>query len=535
MRKKLTKLLWIVWLFGGLLTAAGVQLKVSSTRVAQGQSVRVKIEAEGDKVRFPSLDRIGSYPVENLRKSSRMETRIINGNFSSSSKKVLSFEFYPDKTVTIPSMKVMIDGKPYQTRAVKVEVIKGGSGVATAAGGFRITMHADKTSVYLGQPLIVTVDAAEPLSGAIVQMQYNPPEFRGFSVKPLGGEKQIRQGDVTIHRLTYLLTPEKVGRQRIAPAKVRVGLRDLNAPADPFGIFGTPVKWVDLRSNALDVLVKPLPVSAELIGHFSLKASVDHRKVKANQPVNYTLEIVGEGSLEDLADPRFDIPGVTVYSDDAQVNSSVKNGKLYSRYIKKYVFISDRDFTIPTLKMTEFDYATGKTRTLETPSFAITVSGGRAAAPVAPPSGMKAQSAAPTPAPVGVKNPAALRSVKKGENLLEDPAYYARKAYEEKAAKLPWYLAGAFAAGMVLMFVLVCLFSKRKGGRSILGTKKGRHYSLEEALRILYPHTNDDPEVEKVVRYLYRVKNGEKKVEIDRNALDRLTAKYDRQSIVDSR
>jgi hypothetical protein len=119
------------------------------------------------------------------------------------------------------------------------------------------------------------------------------------------------------------------------------------------------------------------------------------------------------------------------------------------------------------------------------------------------------------------------RTVKKGENLLEDPAYYARKAYEAKAAKLPWYLAGAFAAGMVLMFVLLRLFSRKKRGIAMLSAKKGRHYSLEEALRILYPHTNDDPEVEKVVRYLYRVKNGEKKVEIDREKLDRLVAKYD--------
>jgi len=526
MSKQLRKLLWIVWLFGGLLTAAGVQLKVSSTRVGEGQSVRVKIEAEGDNVRFPAPKKIGPYPVENLQRSSKLEYSNINGRVTSSNKKILSFDFYPEKTVTIPSMKVVIDGKPYQTRAVQIEVVKGGAGAAT--GGFRIAMHADKTSVYLGQPLIVTVDAAEPLNGAIVQMQYSPPVFKGFAVKPLGGEKQIRQGNMTIHRLTYLLTPEKIGQQRIAPAKVRVGLRDLNAPADPFGMFGVPMKWVALRSNPLKVIVKPLPVQVALIGHFSLKASVDHRKVKANQPVNYTLEIVGEGSLEDLADPRFDIPGVTVYSDDAQVKTSVRNGKLYSRYTKKYVFISDRDFTIPSLKMTEFDYATGKTRILKTPSFSITVSGGRAAAPVAPPSGMKAQSATPTPAPVGVKNPAASRSVKKGENLLEDPAYYARKAYEAKAAKLPWYLAGAFVAGMGLMFVLLRLFPKRKKGRSILGTKKGRHYSLEEALRILYPHTNDDPEVEKVVRYLYRVKNGEKKLEIDRNALDRLTARYDR-------
>jgi len=525
MKRVSMKLLWITWIFGGLLMAAGVQLKVSSTRVAQGQSVRVKIEAEGSKVRFPPITKIGAYPVENLRESSKLETRYVNGKFSSSSKKILSFDFYPEKSVTIPPMEVQVDGKSYRTKAVKVEVVQGG-GAAGAAGGFAITMHADKKSVYLGQPLIVTVDAVEPLNGAIVQMQYSPPEFKGFVVKPLGGENQIRKGDKTIHELTYLLTPEKVGRVRIEPAGIRVGMRDLNAPADPFGIFGTPLKWVALRSNPLEVTVKPLPVAADLIGHYTLKASVDRTKVKANEPVNYTLEIVGEGSLEDLADPRFDIPGVTVYSDDAKVSSSVKDGKLYSRYTKKYVFISDRDFTIPSLKMREFDYQTGKSRILKSPAFTIRVEGGKAAAPTAPPAGMKAQSA---PASAGASAAAAGKTstAKAPENLLEDPAYYARKAYEEKAAKYPWYMAGAFVAGMVLMFLLIRLWPRKKRG-GILGTSKRRHYSLDEALRILYPHTNDDPEVEKVVRYLYRVKNGEKSVEIDREALDRLAEKYDR-------
>jgi hypothetical protein len=219
---------------------------------------------------------------------------------------------------------------------------------------------------------------------------------------------------------------------------------------------------------------------------------------------------------------------VTVYSDDAQVKTSFKDGKIYSRYLKKYVFISDRNFEIPSLKLTEYDYQTGKKRTLKTPSFAIEVRGGSApAAPRTPPKGMKAQPPAGTPAATP-RTPAAAPAAKATarENLLEDPAYYARKAYEAKAAKLPWYLAGAFGGGMLLMFLLM-RFWPRRGSKGTFVGRKGRHYSLEEALKILYPHINDDPDVERVVRYLYRVKNGEKKVEIDRDELDRLAVKYD--------
>jgi hypothetical protein len=385
-------------------------------------------------------------------------------------------------------------------------------------------MSLDKKSVYMGEPLILTVDAVEPLNSGIAQMQYSPPAFKDFFVKPLGGERQIRKGNTTIHRLRYLLVPKKLGSLRIEPASLRVGIRDLNAPADPFGIFGASLKWVALRSNSPSVIVKPIPSQVDLVGHFQVSAQVSKRKVKANEPVNYTLSIVGEGSLEDLADPRFDIPGVTVYSDDAVVKSTIKKGHLYSRWSKKYVFISDRDFVIPPVKLTEFDYDSGKERVLKTPSFTIKVEGGSAAAPKAPPAGMTRQRATPAPSPAA-SAPAA--HAPKKENLLEDPAYYARKAYEEKVARLKWYLLGAFLAGMVLMFLILRLWKLwgKRRSRSLLGTP--RHYSDEEALKLLYPHTHDDPEVEETVRRLLARKRGEEAA-IDRKTLDRLAARYDK-------
>ncbi|WP_292658818.1 BatD family protein [Nitratifractor sp.] len=523
MKRLLRQLLILTSLAGSLLMAAGVKVQVSSTRIAPGQSLRVKLIAEGNDALFPDIQKVGPYPVENQRRVNKIESRFANGKLVTQSQKILSFEIYPRKSVTIPPLTVVVDGKKYTTRPVKVEVVKG-AGVG-GAGGFAIRMKVDKSSLYQGEPLILTVDAVEPLQSGIAQMQYTPPAFKGFFVKPLGGERQIHQGETTIHRLQYLLTPQKAGTLRIDPASLRVGIRDLNAPGDPFGIFGSPLKWVALRSNPLTVSVKPLPIQADLVGHFEVKAKVDKTRVKANEPVNYTLEILGEGSLEDLNDPRFDIPGVTVYSDDAVVKSTVKNGKLYSSWRKKYVFISDRDFTIPALKLTEFDYADGKKRILKTQPFSIHVSGGKAAGAVPPaPKGMKAQPSQPAAAATAPK----FRAKSTAENLLEDPAYYARKAYEAKAARLPWYLAGAFLAGMGVMFLILQLWKRRPRGskRGVLGG--GRHYGTEEALKILYPHINDDPAAEAMVRQLYRKQAGEE-VEIDRKELDRLAARYDRE------
>ncbi|ADV45549.1 BatD family protein [Nitratifractor salsuginis] len=523
MKKILSIFVLAMTLFLGILRAEGARVQVSSTRIAPGQSLQVKITAEGADVRFPDLQKVAGYPVENLRRMNKIESRYENGKFTSKTQKILRFEIYPQKSLTIPAFTVTIDGKKYRTAPVKVEVSRAAANAA--AGGFAIRMSLDKKSVYMGEPLLLTVDAVEPINGTVAQMQYAPPAFKDFFVKPLGGERQIRQGKTTIHRLQYLLVPKKAGRLRIEPASLRVGIRDLNAPSDPFGIFGASLKWISLRSDSPEVLVKPVPAQADLVGHFQVSAKVSKRKVKANEPVNYTLSIVGEGSLEDLSDPRFDLPGVTVYSDDAVVKSTVKKGHLYSRWSKKYVFISDRDFTIPAIGLTEFDYTSGKRRKLETPSFAIQVEGGTAATAPAKnvPAGMRPQ--APNPE----KNPASsAKGANKKENLLEDPAYYARKAYEEKAARFKWYLLGTFLAGMGLMFLILRLWKLRgkRGGASLLG--KGKHYTFDEALKILYPHINDDPEVEETVRKLLARKRGEEAA-IDRKQLDRIAAHYDRE------
>lgn len=72
-----------------------------------------------------------------------------------------------------------------------------------------------------------------------------------------------------------------------------------------------------------------------------------------------------------------------------------------------------------------------------------------------------------------------------------------------------WMVILAFVSGMLVMYLLRYLPSP--------GWKKSiRHYSESEALKILYPHINESPEIEEMVRKLYAKKAGDKNVKIDR-------------------
>jgi hypothetical protein len=99
------------------------------------------------------------------------------------------------------------------------------------------------------------------------------------------------------------------------------------------------------------------------------------------------------------------------------------------------------------------------------------------------------------------------------EKAAEVPAATPQKGEEGIA----WWMAVlSFLAGMVTMYLL----GKFKWKRSTSPFKES------EALKILYGHMSDDPEVEAMVRKLYAKKNGDKSVIIDKKELRALVEKY---------
>jgi uncharacterized membrane protein len=57
---------------------------------------------------------------------------------------------------------------------------------------------------------------------------------------------------------------------------------------------------------------------------------------------------------------------------------------------------------------------------------------------------------------------------------------------------------------------------------------KEKVYGNDEALQILYPHINEDREIEEMVRQLYAKEHGDKHITIDKKALKELIKKVQR-------
>ncbi len=88
-----------------------------------------------------------------------------------------------------------------------------------------------------------------------------------------------------------------------------------------------PIKSYSLRANPITVDIKSPPNDVDLIGNFKIKAKVDKTQVKPKSACKLHFNYKGQGNLEDLEDPIFEIPNVTFYSDDAFIKSRLENGR----------------------------------------------------------------------------------------------------------------------------------------------------------------------------------------------------------------
>ena len=493
------KLLILSYLMLQILHAASVEAQLANSEVVQGNMAQLRIVTHGNRAAFPNIQRIGDAKVLGNSQRSNNSISYINGKMTTDRSTTLVLTFAPQHDMTIPSYSVNIDGKVYKTNPIALKVVKANAPQTGGNQPFALVLKADKKSVMVGEPLLVSVYFKVGGSVRLSQQpQYQKPDFKGFFSKELGSEKTYMQGNYQVTQLDYLLTPEKEGNFTVGPATAKVGVADTSR-RDMFGRFFDTV-WTPIASNTIPIEVKPIPEDTDLVGDFTLQSNLDKRKTKANKPVNLTVTITGEGNLEDFEFPAYEIDGVTVYSDDATVETKVVNNRLKSTYVKKFVFISDHDFSIPKRDISVYDIQKRKVTHMNIPAYSVTVEGSTNTTVATP----------KTSDTTGVIQTNITQPKEKKSMLGDSP-----KAEKENIAW--WLLIVAFILGMLVMYL----------SRFLKGFKrKPSPFKEEEALKLLYGHMSEDKAVEEMVRKLYAKKNGDKSVQIDKKELKAMVERF---------
>jgi len=494
--QNLGKVVWIIALSFQWVWSASVEATVSNTEVVSGNTVQLRIKAVGDDAVFPDIQMIDGHKVIGTNSGSSSSYSFINGDMKSEHTTTKTFTFVPSKDMTIPSYDIEIDGKVYKTDPIKIRIVKSNAPVGQNSDPFSLKMRANKTKVMVGESLMVTVYFSLKNGVRLSQdIQYTQPTFPGFIVMEGDEKNAYFKGDYQVQEVRYILTAQEEGNFTATPAYARVGIAD-RSRRDIFGMtFGT--QWKQAASNTLEIEVLPQPKESDLVGDFRVDTTIDAQEVKANKPVNMTVKIEGKGNLESFEFPKYEIDGVTVYSDEAKVETKVIDGEIHSSYSKSFAFISEEDFTIPERSFSMLSLEDQKIKTVKVDGYDISIK--------------------KTKSTVASTEDTQMHGVVQ-TNI--EPATAEMTAQKQTEAKSTawWMLAVAFGSGA--LFILLLQHLPRLKSRS------ANPYKESEALKILYTHMSEDAQVEAMVRKLYARKNGDKTVEIDKKLLKEMVERY---------
>jgi len=362
-------------LFLTIKTFAGVSASVNPPAIYKGDNVNFIISADGDNISFPQIDEIAGYAV--IGTSSSQSVNIINGNMTKTISKTYSFK--PNKSVTIPPFTIKIDGKEHKTKELKVDVLK--PSASQNGDPFVLEMKLNKSESFVGEAIDLSLSFKRKLNAKIDKLQLGEPKLEDFWVKKVDKTEQSSEGDYIVERVHYQIFPQKSGEYKIPSIEALIGKVERGRRGgffdDPFFSSMTQqLTWKKIYSNELNLKVNPLPNGLELYGKYQIQAKVDKRKVHANKPVNLTIEIKGEGNIDDVKKFNPTIDNTIVYADEPKIKSRLINNIYQGNFTQKIAIIADQNFTIPSMELNYFDKESNETKTIKTDPIDIEVIGG---------------------------------------------------------------------------------------------------------------------------------------------------------------
>ncbi|QSZ41273.1 oxygen-tolerance protein [Sulfurimonas aquatica] len=336
---------------------ATVTAKVEPRVISAGDDAVYVLTISGEDIKKPIIDSICGNDITST--GSQTSIQSINGDYQKSYS--LRYSFTPFKSCTIDGVEVEIDGKIEKSNSVNVvvEPMK-----QDLRADFILLLEPSKKELYVGEPFTLTLLLKQKRNAQAVDSKFIAPDFKGFWTKEESQPKRTDDGEYITTTVVYKLAAQRSGVLSIPPAQLKIASR---VGSNQWGTLIPQVKWKSYYSNELSITANPLPNGVNIIGDFSINVSVAKTEINSNEAVNLTINVNGNGNLEDIKSFKPYLQGVNVFDEKIVVKGNSLTQKL--------AFVSDRDFTIEPFKLEYFSIKTGKIETIQTKAIDIKVSG----------------------------------------------------------------------------------------------------------------------------------------------------------------
>lgn len=471
--RTMTRVLFLLLL--SLSTAyAQVEASVSPKEVELGEMVTYSLTISGEDITRPNIRRLCDSDV--ISTSSQTNMQITNGAINKNY--TLSYRFVPQKSCVISPVEAEVDGKTESSNSAQVKVVP----VSGAKDSdFVLKLESSKKELFVGEAFDLTLTFKQRSDAEAVDSQFTPPELKGFWIKSESQPKSYQESKYTITEIVYSLAPQRAGELKIPQAQMRIASR--GSRASSWGDWIPTVKWKTYFSNELSFDVKPLPSGVSLVGDFAIEAIVEKSQIKANEAVNITINVSGEGNLEDIKSFKPEMDDVAVFDEKIVIEGN--------KLTQKIAFVADRDFTIPSFSLRYFDHETKEVKEVSTKEIKIDV----------------------------INEQIKEELVVKKEEAVAEYEEHAAPSKEYDTLTLVFIFIGGVVVGVVSMLYKPYFSSAKK-------SKEGSIKEPKILLTKLLPF-KEDKEVCEIVEILEKNIYSHQKIEIDKKALKELLKKYE--------
>ncbi len=416
---KLYIILAATWIFSALLVSqeATFTAGVDKNPVAADDQFTLEftVTTSGANARnFKTPDLSKFLVLSGPNQSTSMQ--IINGSVSSSQS--FSYVLQPREAgkFTIGSATIEVGNNQFKSNPVELSVTKGSGQKRQQAQspqgepvdiGDNVFLRAvvDRSRVYQGEQITVTYKIYT--RARIVNYSINKlPTMTGFWGEELQLPQQVSLSNETINGKQYqvgvlkkmALFPTQSGNLEINPMELtcQVQVQTKRRSNDIFDqffndpFFGAQTANVPLKSEPVKITSLPLPQNPVpesfqgAVGKFTLKAELNKRHAKTNEPISLKATISGTGNVKILEAPKLKLP-----SDFEQYDPKVKeeiertgstiNGTKTFEWLIVPRYPGDKK--IPALEFSYFDVGQRRYVALHTNEFNVLVEKGSAEAP----------------------------------------------------------------------------------------------------------------------------------------------------------
>jgi hypothetical protein len=367
-----------------------VSASVTANKISLKDASQLTLTVSGvkDNIDAPTLPKIDGLDIQYLGPSTQIT--IVNGQYSS--QRSFIYNIFPSKTgqVQIPSIKMTVNGKDFNTEPINLEVVDGpaaqnaSSDQAPAenlSDKIFLVLASTKSQVYMGEKIPIIMKLF--VSGVQVRnIEFPQMDKTGFQMEDVGQPQQYAQ---TVNGVQYnvvdfrtFIYPTRKGELEIGPAQMQVNLlyKTQDRSNDFFGAMfdSYQVRPVMVKSQPLKLTVQDLPAESKpadfsgAVGQLDFTASISPADVIVGDPVTLKMKVSGSANFKSIQMPVFNDSRFKTYEPQIKDEG---NAKTLEQVI---IPTTEQIVEIPSMTFSYFDALDGQYKTLSQGPFPLKVS-----------------------------------------------------------------------------------------------------------------------------------------------------------------